>query len=284
VAPRWWRAGSASSRRRCSVTFSKRFSGRGRAAILAFVAGISCGHLVDPPLPPDAALLVPPPVYAGWWAMVEECSGLQGSLGDIQWYAVPRQLWNPANNNDRVEGYWSQASNRIVLNSDHTIDGGVVRHEMLHALVRAGGHSRKAFLQDCGGVVSCPPQCVGDAGAAVTPDPATPRVSPSALEVTSSVSPASPGSAIDGGLARFTISAHNPFPYPIVVVLPNPPGLGLPKTYSYDIEQIGGIGLSTGDLAVDNGGTYFAPGETKRDVFDFVVAPIPAPAYGVVAG
>ena len=99
------------------------------AAVLALLAGISCGRLVDPPLPADAALFVPPPVYARWWAMVEECSGLRGSLDKIQWYSAPEELSNPDNSGDRVEAYWSRASNRIVLSRNRTIDGAVVRHE-----------------------------------------------------------------------------------------------------------------------------------------------------------
>jgi hypothetical protein len=254
------------------------------AAIFALVAGISCGRLVDPPLPPDAELFVPPPVYARWWAMVEECSGIRGSLDKIQWYSAPEELSNPDNSGDRVEGYWSRASNRIVLSRNRTIDGAVVRHEMLHALVRSEGHPRRKFLQDCGGVVSCPQSCIRDAGAPLPWGPGTPTVTPSQLVVTSAVSPASPSSVIDGGLATFTISVRNPFAYPVVVQLPNSSGGGVPTSYRYAIRQIPGGGLSSGNLAFDIGVTHFAPGETKRDVFDFVVVPIPAPSYGAISG
>lgn len=254
------------------------------AAILALVAGISCGRLVDPPLPADAELFVPPPVYTRWWAMVEECSGVRGSLDKIQWYSAPEQLSNPDNSGDRVEGYWSRASNRIVLSRNRTIDGAVVRHEMLHALVRSGGHPRRWFLQDCGGVVSCPPACVRDAGAPAPWGPGTPTVTPSQLAVTSAVSPASPSSMIDGGLATFTISVRNPFSYPVVVQLPSSSGGGVATSYRYTIRQIPGGGLSSANLAFDIGVTHFAPGETKRDVFDFVVVSIPAPSYGAISG
>jgi hypothetical protein len=260
------------------------FRPKTRAGILALLAGISCGRLVDPPLPADARLFVPPPVYSRWWAMVEECSGLRGSLDKVQWYSAPEELSNPDNSGDRVEGYWSRASNRIVLSRNRTIDGAVVRHEMLHALVRSGGHSRRRFLQECGGVVSCPPSCIRDAGAPLPWGPATPTVDPSQLEVTSAVSPRSPSSMIDGGLATFTISVRNPFAYPVVVQLPNSSGGGVATSYRYAIRQIPGGGLSSANLAFDIGVTHFAPGETKRDVFDFVVVSIPAPSYGAISG
>jgi hypothetical protein len=127
---------------------------RVRAPLLALVAGISCGHLTDPPLPANAQVFVPPPVYAEWWTMVESCSGLSGSLANIQWYSTTSLLWDPNDHDEAIAGYWSLASNRIVLYTNDTIAGGVVRHEMLHALVRSAGHPRWAFLQACGGVVT----------------------------------------------------------------------------------------------------------------------------------
>ena len=126
-----------------------------RSVFVALVACISCDYLVDPPLPPDAARFVPPGVYARWWAMVESCSGFSRPLGDVEWYSAPGQLTNPSNSREAVEGYYSRASNRIVLLSRNTIAGGTVRHEMLHALLRVGGHPRSAFLQSCGGLVDC---------------------------------------------------------------------------------------------------------------------------------
>jgi hypothetical protein len=255
-----------------------------RRAFLALVAGLSCGHLVDPSLPGDAERFVPPPVYERWWAMVEECSGRQGSLEAVAWYAAPHQLQNPSNPAESVEGYWSAGSNRIVLNSNDTIDGAIVRHEMLHALIRTPGHPRAAFLQGCAGVVSCQPGCVRDAGPPPTPDATTRRVSPAEVEVSSAVLVVSPSSSAQPSFATFTISAHNPFPYPIVVVLPDAGG-GIPTTFSYGIIRlVSGGGLGAGDLALDIGATYFAPGETKRDVFDLVIVPIENPSIAGIPG
>jgi hypothetical protein len=255
-----------------------------RATVLALVACTSCDFLVDPPLPPDAQQFAPPPIYARWWAMVESCSGLKRPLDNVQWYATPGALLNPHNSAEPVEGYWSLASNRIVLASNDTVDGSVVRHEMLHALLRAAGHPRSAFLQNCGGVVDCSPQCVLDGGPIPRPDPAIPTVTPSELEVTSSVSPSSPGSSVDGGFATFTISVHNPFPHPVIALLPLPFTGGIASSYLYSIRQMPGGGVSSGDMAFDTGVTYFSAGETKHIVYDFVDAPVTTPSYNALPG
>jgi hypothetical protein len=253
-------------------------------AILAFAAGISCDNLVDPPLPEGATQFAAPAVYAHWWAMVEQCSGLTGSLGAVSWYSTPEQLWNPNNSTDPVEGYWSLASNRVVLNSNDTIDGPTVRHEMLHALTRSGAHSRSAFLTHCGGVVLCPQRCVQDAGAPVSPDPSVPVIPASELEVTSAISPASPNFDTDGGLARFTISARNPLSHPVVVTLPTSPSGVVATSFGYDLALIGGGNVTAGEPVLDLAVTYFAAGETKRDVVDFLVAHVPTPSNGAIPG
>jgi hypothetical protein len=249
-----------------------------RAPLLALVAGISCGSLTDPPLPGNAQLLIPPPVYAEWWAMVESCSGLSGSLENIQWYSTTSLLRDPNDNDEAIAGYWSLASNRIVLYTNDTIAGAIVRHEMLHALIRSAGHPRWAFLQACGGVVACLEACVRDAGPAASPDPGAPTIAPSELEVTSAVSPAAPSSVLNEGLATFTISVHNPFSHAVVVSLPSGSG-SVPFSYGYAMRDGSGAGMSSGDLALDIGVTYFAAGETKRDVIDFYVIPPEFPSY-----
>jgi hypothetical protein len=210
--------------------------------------------------------------------MVESCSGLSGSLENIQWYSTTSVLRNPNETDETIAGYWSLASNRIVLYANDTIAGAVVRHEMLHALVRAAGHPRWAFLQACDGVVACGEACVRDAGPPASPDAGTPTIAPSELEVTSAVSPATPSSVLNEGLATFTISVHNPFSHAVVVSLPSGSG-SVPFSYSYAMRGGSGAGVSNGDLALDVGVTYFAAGETKRAVIDFYVIPPDFPSY-----
>ena len=255
-----------------------------RSAMLAIAGGIACVHLTDPPLPVDAEQFTPPPVYARWWSMVESCSGIKGSLDAIQWYAAPGPLVNPEDPDALINGYWSAASNRIVLDLNHTINGRVVRHGMLHALIRIQGHPRGAFLDRCGGIVSCGATCVRDAGDAPTPGSSVMRVNPSALEVTGEVSQLAAGAATGGSLATFTVSAHNPLPYPVVVLLPPRPGGDVRRSFTYDIRESSGEGVSSRDLALDPAITFFNPGETKRAVLDFLVLPTDSPPQTRVPG
>ena len=214
--------------------------------------------------------------------MVESCSRLARPRNNVVWYAVPGTLRDP-NSGESVEGYYSRSGNRIVLRANSTLDGSGVRHEMLHALLRSRGHPRVAFLQNCGGVVTCAPQCVRDAGPATPPDPATPRVEPSALEVTSAVRPEYPSLSIDGGHFTFTITVRNPFPRAVVALLPPRAGGDTTQSYSYDIRDSAGH-LSSGELILDPGVTYFRAGEIKRHVIDVAVAQIDFPSAYALPG
>jgi hypothetical protein len=210
--------------------------------------------------------------------MVKSCSGLTGSFDDIRWYSTTSLLRDPNDNDETVAGYWSLAGNRIVLYANDTIAGAVVRHEMLHALLRVPGHPRSAFLQACGGVVACGQACVSDAAPPSPPAPGTPTIAPSELEVTSTVSPSTPSSSGNGGLATFTILVRNPFSHPVIVSLPDRLGV-VPISYRYAMSDGSGGGRSSQDLALDTGVTYFAAGETKRDVIDFFVLTPDFPSY-----
>jgi hypothetical protein len=53
----------------------------------------------------------------------------------------------------------------------------------------------------------------------------------------------------------------------------------VPYSYDYAMHDGSGAGISKGDLALDMGVTYFAAGETKRDVIDFFVIAPDFPSY-----
>jgi hypothetical protein len=111
------------------------------APIVAAVLGLAaCGAdgVVDPPLPSDAQLFSPPGVYSTWWNMTQACSGLNGSLAAVTWYKTD-EVVHDVNTGDVVLGYWSAAGDQIVLTTSSMLDGGTVRHEMLHALLRERG-------------------------------------------------------------------------------------------------------------------------------------------------
>ena len=231
----------------------------------------ACERLVDPPLPGTAVAFVPPPVYAKWYALTTTCSGIQRPFESISWYVVPGVTQFKLSK-ETVSAYWTQGSNSIVIADSSVLDGSVVRHEMLHSLVRTSGHPRSAFLEHCLGVVSCTPSCVEDAGPPSNLGAAGPAVPPDSIDTQIEFSPNPPSADIDGGVFTMVVSARNKADHPVLVSLLAPNG-STTDAYSYDIRPafspggriLGSVSLS--DPAV----TRFAAGETKRQYFDFVI-------------
>jgi hypothetical protein len=226
------------------------------AALLALAA---CESPTAVRLPAGAVRFTPPSVYRQWWTLTEQCAGRQASFDNVSWYVVPDAETLPGTNG--LNGiFYGGASNSIVLAgaSDGISAGDLVRHEMLHALLRTGGHPRDMFVGRCAGVVVCIGQCLSDGGPAPPPDPAARSVPASTLDVTVDVVPTAPGSGTWDGYFMMIVHAHNPASYPVVT-------------------QTGGFGyLLHGpasvqyDLPVDAPEeTRFAAGETKSLIFDF---------------
>jgi len=241
--------------------------------VLASIGGVAsaCHSLTDPPLAPNSIEFAAPSVYADWWAMTEACSGISSPLSSVTWYAAPiaSRLYLDG---ESVQGYWSAASDRIVLLDSARFDGTVVRHEMLHALLQVGGHPRSQFLGRCAGIVDCPRACVTTAEP-LPPDAAGLVVSADSLDVWSEVYPAQPNVAKESGTFRITVFAHNRLNQAIVV----DPTAGMPPGWIRSGFALmltgtrGGVG--TGWVLVDESTLRFVAGETKRVVFDFVVGP-----------
>lgn len=239
--------------------------------IAAVAFATACERIVDPALPSTATLFVAPPVYDKWWAMAESCSGVTRPLANVSWFVIPGvslfQLGNQV-----VSGYWTAGSNRIVLADASRLDGAVVRHEMLHALIRISGHPRSAFLEKCAGIVSCAPECVADAGPAGTSNIAYPVVPPDSLDISIQILPDPPTLGVDNGVFSVIVSARNRAPFPVNVSLPLVGGLPV-APFSFEIRSLVAPGPRiTGVLDLsDPSVTTFAAGETKRQYFDFVI-------------
>ena len=109
-------------------------------AAVAFAT--ACEHMiVDPAFPPTSVAFTPPPVYARWWDMTQSCSGITGSLAAVSWLVVPGTS-DFQFKGQTVSGYWTAGSNSIVIADSVQLDGSVIRHEMLHALIKGSGHPR----------------------------------------------------------------------------------------------------------------------------------------------
>ena len=227
----------------------------------------ACERAVAPAFADGAREFLAPPAYQLWWSMTQACSGRSASLSAVRWYVVPGAR-TVAIDGEQYEGYWSSIGNSIVLAEAAMLDGPLVRHEMLHAVLGDGAHARADFLGRCGGVVECNERCVADAGTLPPLDASVPRVGPDVLEVDVVVSPQAPSPARNGGYFTMTVTVHNPWPNAVAVRLP-PSGDGGPGvTYQYEFVRGGGAGVFS-DRALDDGVTRFAAGETKRRVFDF---------------
>src|SRR5688500_12566988 len=236
---------------------------------LAFLAVVSLAlgcDLPTAPLPPGAERFDPPAVYERWWALTKECSGLPGRLDAITWYQVPG-VRTIQHETGPVTGWWSSRGNRIVLAGDASLWGDVVRHEMLHALVRRSGHPRATFLAKCGGVVTCNGSCLLAEAQSVADADAI-HVLPTQLEISVDVEPNTPASAILDGHVMMVIRARDPVASSVIVDLPPAGDAGPPGSFGYRTVHVSGY--QQFDMRADAVEvTRFGPGEEKRFIFDF---------------
>lgn len=198
--------------------------------------------------------------------MTESCSGRTGLLERIEWYVVPGVGLFSSHGED-VAGRYDLSRHRIVLAGAGQMDGGLVRHEMLHALVGVPGHPRSQFLERCGGVVVCLDTCIRDAEPPPTPGPLVHRVEPESLQVSVRVDPSEPIGSVDQGYFETIVSARNTSRDSVVIVLPKASDAGPPVAFRFDWSNERG-GVSYDDRAWDPEVTIFAPGEIKQRVFD----------------
>ena len=229
---------------------------------------VGCRRVVDPALPPTAQAFTPPAVYDTWWSDTEQCLGRAASIRAVSWYVVPGITIPPighATAEQELNAYWSAASNRIVLTSEAAVNGGVVRHEMLHALSREPGHARALFLDKCSGIVDCSPACVADAGRLPDAGGAS-LIASDSLDVQVEVRPESPSLRVDEGFFTVRVLVSNPRDEPVLVALR--PGASAAFTYQL-ISANGGVGGS--QPLRDSSVVRFRPRESKQQLFDFRV-------------
>lgn len=233
---------------------------------------ISCGFATAP-LPPNAEEFIPPAVYARWWAMTEACSGRSGDLASLRWYHVPGFVVEV--NGEDASGYWSPSGNRIVLTDEIADDGASVRHEMLHALLRASGHPRAQFLGVCASLVNCQRSCVTDGGRWHAPSTYA-VVPPDSIDLAASAALELPEADGQRWLS-LEVTVRNPLGRAILVAVPPSPGTtpgGVdrenPPSFDFDLRgPVGGIGQPM--YVEDSSTVFFQPFETKRWLYEFRV-------------
>ncbi len=140
---------------------------RAVCAIWAGTLGVTtgCGFITDATdrVPSKYPPFTAPARYLTMWRTVEACSGARGDLSTVDFYTLPAGYQV---NGRIVDGYWESRGwrQRIFLVGGATASSETVRHEMLHALVQDARHSRRDFIERCGGIVACSSSCFQEAG------------------------------------------------------------------------------------------------------------------------
>lgn len=250
------------------------------AAVAAAILGVSSCDLFTAPLPMGAEAMEPLPHYGRWWKMVEECSGISRRMGAIDWYQVPGGNFRSPSGG-MANGLYLQGSERIVLAEAVVDDGPIVRHEMLHAIIRRNDsetpHPADYFLRRCSGVVDCRQGCIETAGPIDVPS--APTKPATVLQITLEVdSVVNREEFPDFVYVPVAVRARNPLDQAIRVELP--PYAGLRSSFILDVEPPSGtFGVwDATAYARDPLAGYFDPGETKQYVFDLY---LPKAAIGV---
>jgi hypothetical protein len=244
------------------------------ALVFVVVCGLVACDLITAPLPPNAVRFVPPAVYARWWAMTEACSGRSGDLGAVDWFRVPGSQFNLGE--QPVSGYWSRNANRIVLAEEGIEEGDIVRHEMLHALLRVAGHPRSQFLGSCASLVDCQGSCVTDGGTWHPPQADYVLLPPESLDI--AIRPELLPRETDGQRwFDLEITVRNSRSRALRLAPPGDPPT--PHTFGYTLRGpvqswspfVGG-GIQGGEVMTDSSTVFFQPFETKKYLFEFLVA------------
>jgi hypothetical protein len=246
------------------------------AVLAALLAG---GGLVawNAEIPGNAERFTPPAVYARWWAMTEACSGHSGNLGAVRWYRVPGSQFSYRG--QPAAGYTSRYSHRIVIAEESIVQGEVVRHEMLHALLRARGHPRSQFVESCASIVACQGACLKDAGPWHPPQANYVILPPDSLDVTSRAEllPREPD-----GQRWFALEVTVRNPRNRALVVANPGHRVTPPTFGYELRgpveswsPFRARGTGGGEVLTDSSTVFFRPFETKKFLFELLVASEP---------
>lgn len=226
---------------------------------------LACGDLFGPSPLDDTVPLDPIPAqYWGWWDLVEQCSGIEGDLNDIRWLISGE---NSIPGTDGAAGVWLSSSNSIVLISGMELRGEVVRHEMLHALLRRGGHPRSAFIVGCAGIVSCGGRCENDAGGPLVRDMNALVIEVTDVVLTTQVLPTTVSlSRETQGCMTVVVSATNHTGGAARVRLAGRPHYaGRQQSFGWSLE-----GIRHGAAVEEDTLMPFLAGETRRHVFDCV--------------
>ena len=122
------------------------------AACLA--ALVACTGITDPLFPP-AERFDPPTQYRGWWREMQRCSARTARFDAVSFYRVVPMPgrdslhFSHPESGKYYDGAWVPRWNAIYLAAGQMMTPGLVRHEMLHALLRDVRHPAAYFKGNC---------------------------------------------------------------------------------------------------------------------------------------
>lgn len=116
------------------------------------LASSACYSIIGPELtlPPDAFQADPLAEYAEWYMEVEECTGVEGDFDAVRWFEVPHERWWDPVWKQYAVGTW-RSPHDIYLAEPRRDDEGIVKHEMVHDVLR-GGQTHDARFEQCSGI------------------------------------------------------------------------------------------------------------------------------------
>jgi len=112
------------------------------AVLLLLTLASGCSHFE----PEEYVPFTPTAQMRAWWTATETCAGRTGDFERVQWFMVPGESFECPGGT--CLGRW-EANHRIYVAEawlDHEL---VVRHEMLHEILRRGGHPARPFEDPC---------------------------------------------------------------------------------------------------------------------------------------
>jgi hypothetical protein len=136
--------------------------------------------------------------------VVESCSGHTTDFDAVRWYRVPIGAGLTVDGASAA-GAWFADENSIAIGDGWRTNGSLVRHEILHAILRTGSHPEEYFRDACGDEVLCGRDCLNDV--------VLPHAIPLAVEqlnVDATLFPRLPSLARDGGKAVVVVRVRNP--------------------------------------------------------------------------
>ena len=123
-------------------------------AAAGLAALVACIGITDPRLPP-AERFDPPAQYLGWWREMQGCSARTARFDAVSFYRVlptpgrDSLHFSHPESGKYYDGAWVPRWNAIYLAAGQMMTPGLVRHEMLHALLRDVRHPPAYFAGRC---------------------------------------------------------------------------------------------------------------------------------------